>query len=48
MKKLLFIIVILVSLSSCLRVSYPRGGKGYGCRGKESWPQLMKRINKPY
>jgi hypothetical protein len=49
MKKLLLFLLVIVSFSSCLRVSYPRNSsKGYGCKGKESWKHMEKRINKPY
>jgi hypothetical protein len=45
MKKVLTIFVllgmVLMFITSC-RTS------GYGCKGRESWGGLMKRINKPY
>jgi len=43
MKKLLFGLIILVMFASCA------GSRtGYGCKGKESWKGMIKRINKPY
>ena len=45
MKKIysVIVVVVLVSLtmSSC-RTS------GYGCKGKETWGQMIKRNNRPY
>lgn len=37
----IFAIILVLYMSSC-RTS------GYGCKGKESWNQMVKRINKPY
>lgn len=33
--------ILILFMSSC-RTS------GYGCKGKESWGKMVKRINKPY
>ena len=45
MKKIYSVIVVIVlvslTMSSCKT-------SGYGCKGRESWGGLMKRINKPY
>jgi hypothetical protein len=41
--KLLTVILILVLFSSCAS-----GRKGFGCKGRESWGGMIKRINKPY
>jgi hypothetical protein len=39
---LVFVALMLV-LSSCTS-----SRKGYGCKGRESWNGMIKRINKPY
>jgi hypothetical protein len=38
MKKIIILIMAVLLFSSC-RTS------GYGCKGRESWNQLVKRIN---
>lgn len=35
---LLVLVLVISSLSSCAT-------SGYGCRGKESWNKVVKRIN---
>jgi hypothetical protein len=45
MKKVLSVCIVLVIVSmvvsSCSR-------KGYGCRGRESWNHMVRRINNGY
>jgi hypothetical protein len=45
MKKVLSVCIVLVMVSmvvsSCSR-------KGYGCRGRESWGHMVRRINSGY
>lgn len=42
MKKVFFfLIVVSLVISSCKT-------NGYGCRGRESWNGMVKRINRPY
>jgi hypothetical protein len=42
MKKLLVILLVaIIGFTSC-RTS------GYGCKGRESWSQMVKRNNRPY
>ena len=36
-------IMVIVSLSSC-----SSSRNGYGCKGKESWNKMVRRINSPY
>lgn len=35
--------VFILFMTSC-----STGRQGYGCKGKESWNGMIKRINKPY
>jgi len=35
------ICMLLFALTSCSR-------KGYGCKGRESWKSMERRINRPY
>jgi len=42
MKKILFGLVVLIMFASCA------SGKKFGCKGRESWNHMIKRINKPY
>jgi len=40
MKKLIVALVLLVLVGTSCRT-------GYGCRGRESWGHMVKRINRP-
>jgi hypothetical protein len=40
---MLVFVALMIFLSSCTS-----SRKGYGCKGKESWNHMIKRINKPY
>jgi len=40
---MLVFIALMLFLSSCTSSK-----KGYGCKGRESWKQMERRINKPY
>jgi hypothetical protein len=40
---MLVFIALMLFLSSCSTTR-----NGYGCKGKESWKQMERRINKPY
>lgn len=42
MKKILCLLVLAVVVFSSCRTS------GYGCKGKESWKSMERRINRPY
>lgn len=39
--KLLFILLFAIFVSSCKT-------SGYGCKGKESWNKMVRRINNGY
>lgn len=42
MKRILFIFVVVsLVMTSCKT-------NGYGCRGRESWKKMERRINRPY
>jgi hypothetical protein len=43
MKKLIIAVITLLLFNSCTS-----SRKGYGCDGKTSWKQMIKRANKPY
>jgi len=45
MKKIYSVIVVLV-LTSLVMSSCKTNG--YGCKGRESWGQMIKRNNRPY
>ena len=40
-KTILILLVVSIFLGSC-RTS------GYGCKGRESWKKMERRINRPY
>jgi hypothetical protein len=42
MKKLIILFIFVVLFGTSCKTS------GYGCRGKESWSGVVKRINRPY
>jgi len=41
MKKLILLSLLVIMFCSCST------RKGYGCHGRESWNNLIKRINRP-
>ena len=40
-------IIVLIAIVSLIVMSMSSCRTGYGCRGRESWVGMVKRINRP-